>query len=757
MTRAQEIAQSSTALARRTFVIMSLLATVGSSLGVFAIFHGTVTGLESALVISGLVFNSGALAIHLFLRRVPFQHIATATTVYYSFYLFSGSIIAVVGKGEHLDLFVFLLWFFPLLVGNNLINSPRVARLLATVLRVAPVAMLCCLAGPLIAAFKLDILILLPVYSLSYLCYGAMLDLVTRYREAYIVEQARFESLKAQSEILESISDCFISLDSELNITYVNEGACREFSVASDRALNLPLAKVAPRFLSHSMLTQLRIASSGNSATSFEAQNLEQDVWYEFRCFPRSGAMSIYFRNTTLSKLAELKIQHIAFHDPLTDLPNRFLLTERLEEALDAELRGKSQGALLFIDLDDFKTLNDTMGHVAGDFLLQQVALRLASRMGADQLLARVGGDEFAVMISGLSGDVLAAAAEAQAVGVLVLAEFQRPFVLGGYEYVCEPSMGVALFEPTLDTVDALMKRADLAMYRAKALGRNRMCFFDPEMESEVASRAELQSDLRRALQNREFELHFQPQVDNSGTVIGAEALLRWRHPRRGLVPPAEFIPLAEEAGLIFEVGRWVLETACLQLAIWAAHPEMKNLIVAVNVSALQILHSHFVDHVWEVLRDSKADPRKLRLEITESAAMEKVDETIAKMMALKLLGVGFSLDDFGTGYSSLSHLKRLPLEELKIDRSFVSDVLTDVKGASITRTLVRLGLDLNLSVIAEGVETESQRELLESQGCVLYQGYLFSPALPSSDFESFVAASLQEGDFTKGKLAPER
>jgi EAL domain-containing protein (putative c-di-GMP-specific phosphodiesterase class I) len=333
------------------------------------------------------------------------------------------------------------------------------------------------------------------------------------------------------------------------------------------------------------------------------------------------------------------------------------------------------------------------------------------------------------------------AVAEAKAIGDKVLSAFLQPYKVGSYEYATTTSVGITLFPMSSDSVDELLKRADLAMYRAKALGRNMMCFFDPAMQELVASRAELQSDLRRALQNREFELHYQPQVDNVGHVMGAEALLRWKHPRRGMVPPGEFISLVEEAGLIAELGRWVLETACSQLAEWATRPENERLTLAVNVSIRQLLDVNFVSLVLEVLRASGADPHRLKLEITESAMLENAEDTIAKMKGLKERGVGFSLDDFGTAYSSLSRLRRLPLDQIKIDGSFVKDVLTDYRDASIVRTIIMLGRNLNLSVIAEGVETEGQREFLEKAGCYMYQGYLFSAALTAAGFEAFVAA----------------
>ena len=453
---------------------------------------------------------------------------------------------------------------------------------------------------------------------------------------------------------------------------------------------------------------------------------------------------SILFINTEITrrKAAEAKILHLAFFDALTELPNRSLLRERLEKALFAAIRQGNMGALLFVNLDEFRVVNDTLGQDIGDALLQQVARRLTSCVGPSITVARLGGDEFVVMLEGLNEELTLTSAEAKAVGDRVLGAFLQPFEVGSYQYNSTVRIGITLFPRLSDTVDDVLRRADLAMHRAKTQGRNTICFFDPVMQIFIASCAALQSDLRRALQNREFELHYQPQVDSQRRVVGAEGLLRWRNSRGGMVPPNEFIPLAEESGLIVELGRWALETACAMLAEWAARPALGRLSIAVNVSVRQFLDANFVSLVREVLRESGANPRRLKLEVTESTVMEKADDTIAKMTALKVLGVGFSLDDFGTGYSSLSRLKRLPLDQLKIDRSFVSDVLTDVRDASIARTIITLGRNLNLSVIAEGVETEGQRDFLECEGCHAYQGYLFSPALTSSRFEAFVESS---------------
>ena len=398
----------------------------------------------------------------------------------------------------------------------------------------------------------------------------------------------------------------------------------------------------------------------------------------------------------------------------------------------------------MLIDLDDFKTLNDTAGHDVGDVLLQKVAQRIVSCVRKADTAARFGGDEFVVMLEGLSGDIEVATAESRSIGDKILRACQEPFHLDNYDHEGTTSIGVTVFRGTQNTGDQLLKQADLAMYRAKSQGRNAMCFFDPTMEELVVSRATLLSDLKRALQNGEFELHYQPQLDRVGRVTGAEALLRWPHPVRGMVPPNEFIPLAESAGLINSLGHWVMETACQQLASWAHRPEMERLDVAVNVSIRQFQDSGFVTLIGQLICESGADPQRLKLEITESFMMERANETIAKMIALKTLGIGFSIDDFGTGYSSLSQLKKLPLDQLKIDQSFVRDLLNGEKDASIVSTIIALAKSLNLSLIAEGVETPEQLELLRDQGCYGYQGYLFSPALPASSFELFVEKSHQ-------------
>ncbi|MFZ2855358.1 MAG: EAL domain-containing protein [Rhodocyclaceae bacterium] len=428
----------------------------------------------------------------------------------------------------------------------------------------------------------------------------------------------------------------------------------------------------------------------------------------------------------TQRKAAEDEIEHLAFYDPLTHLPNRRLLIDRLHQAIVASTRSQCEGALLFIDLDDFKTLNDTLGHHNGDLLLRQVAQRLTNCVREGDTVARLGGDEFMVILEDLSKRSHEAAAQTETIGEKILYALNQPYDLGGNEYTSTPSIGVTLFTDHQNSVDELMKRADLAMYQAKNAGRNTLRFFDPEMQASVNARVALERDLRHGLQQDQLLLYYQAQVDGNGILTGAEALVRWQHPEHGLISPAEFIPLAEETGLIIPLGHWVLETACKQLARWASATKTAHLTIAVNVSARQFHQADFVAEVLEVLKETGANPKLLKLELTESLLLDDIEDMIAKMTALKSRGVGFSLDDFGTGYSSLSYLKRLPLDQLKIDQSFVRDLLTNASDAAIAQTIVALAGSLGMNVIAEGVETEAQRVFLAGLGCHAWQGYLF-------------------------------
>ena len=447
-------------------------------------------------------------------------------------------------------------------------------------------------------------------------------------------------------------------------------------------------------------------------------------------------------RDITQRKQDEERIRELAFFDQLTGLPNRTLLLDRLRQAQATNARNASHGALLFIDLDSFKTLNDTRGHDMGDLLLQQVAGRLSANLRQEDSVGRLGGDEFVVLLANLSTGEREAAAGAEIAAEKVLAALDQIYVLGDFDYHCSASIGVTLFHGQQVPVEELMKQADMAMYKSKAAGRNTVRFFDPAMQAVVMARAALEAEMRRAIGGPQFFLQFQPQVGAGGKISGAEVLLRYRDPHRGLISPAEFIPLAEETGLILPLGLWVLKTACAQLAAWADHPRLGQLTVAVNVSAHQIHSPDFVEQVLNTLNSTGANPRRLKLELTESLLVANVEDTIAKMTALKAHGVGFSLDDFGTGYSSLAYLKRMPLDQLKIDRSFVHDLHNDPHDAAIAKTIIALARSMGLEVIAEGVETEAERDFLLAAGCLSYQGFLFSRPVPVEDFEDLVTPS---------------
>ena len=450
------------------------------------------------------------------------------------------------------------------------------------------------------------------------------------------------------------------------------------------------------------------------------------------------GGRLITMQDLSERKAAEEEINQLAYYDPLTRLPNRRLLMDRLQQALATSARHQRSGALLMLDLDNFKTVNETRGHDRGDALLLQVAHRLRSCVHEDDTVARQGGDEFVVVLEDLGDSPEEAAARAEDVGQRILGVLREPYQIDGDAHHSSLSMGVTIYSGTRETVDELLKRADLALYQAKNAGRDTLRFYDPQMQAVVSARATLELDMRVGLAQGQFELYYQPQIDH-GRIIGAEALLRWRHPRDGFISPAHFIPLAEETGLILPLGEWVLQAACRRLAAWAQQPDLATLSLAVNVSPRQFHQTGFVAQVLAALAGAGADGHQLKLEMTEGLLLQDVEDTIDKMGQLRGYGVGFSLDDFGTGYSSLSYLKRLPLDQLKIDQSFVRDVLTDPNDAAIARTVVALGTSLGLRVIAEGVETEAQREFLERHHCHAWQGFLLSPPVAVAEFEALV------------------
>ncbi len=448
------------------------------------------------------------------------------------------------------------------------------------------------------------------------------------------------------------------------------------------------------------------------------------------------GILGMY-DDITEQKNAEMKIHQLAYFDSLTDLPNRRLLQDRLQQAMAVSVRSRHYGALIYLDLDDFKSLNDSKGHTVGDRLLVEVGQRLIASVRDGDTVARLGGDEFVVILENLSTITNEAATQAELVAEKIRTALCERYQFDDLEVRTTPSIGIVLFNDPHDTFDSLLQHADTAMYQAKQAGRNTIRFFDPKMQAELEERLSMADDLRKAIDNQQLQLYFQKQVDADGRAVGAEVLLRWNHPSRGMVSPGDFIPLAEETGIIIPVGLWVFHSACVQLKLWQRSPATRDLTLAVNVSAKQFRKKDFVDQVRRVLVETGAKPSHLKLELTESTVLENVEDTIAKMRELKLLGIMFSMDDFGTGYSSLQYLKLLPLDQIKIDQSFVRDIAIDPNDAAIVQTIIAMTEALGLNVIAEGVETKEQQEFLEQRGCHTFQGYYFGRPVPLSQFES--------------------
>lgn len=578
-------------------------------------------------------------------------------------------------------------------------------------------------------------------------------DLITSTLKIFAARAAaeleRYEAdvrIRDQASLLNKTRDAIVVCDLDHRILFWNNGAERLYGWSANEAIGKIKTELLYDDLARSNRATEAVLKQGEWRGQFtyrrkDGSEVPVDAHWSLVRDDDGQPQSIFtvYTDITQRKADERAIQQLAFYDTLTGLPNRRLLLDRLEKALTNVSRNHNTGALLFIDLDNFKSLNDTVGHDKGDLLLQQVANRLQSCIRKNNTVARFGGDEFVIVLEDLDKDLIHAAAQVESVAEKVLASFSIGFDLAGVEHHSTPSIGVTLFSDGVDSIDELLKRADLAMYQAKAAGRNAIRFFDPEMQKIISARVALESDMRDALRQSRFSLHYQSQTDSDGQLTGTEALVRWKHPVRGYIPPAEFIPLAEESGLIMPIGEWVLESACAQLAKWASSPFTTHLSIAVNVSARQFRHPDFVQQVQRALERYGANPHRLKLEITESVLIEDLKGTVSKMNALKTHGVSFSLDDFGTGYSSLSYLKQLPLDQIKIDQSFVNDILNDPNDAAIAKTIVALGQSLGLKVIAEGVETVEQRDFLAEYGCNAYQGFLYGHPLPIDQFENLM------------------
>lgn len=432
-----------------------------------------------------------------------------------------------------------------------------------------------------------------------------------------------------------------------------------------------------------------------------------------------------------------VEINDMAFYDPLTRLPNRRLLLDRLQLALSNSARNKQEGALFYLNLDHFKALNDTYGQNFGNLLIQQVAQRLVANVRVSDSVAHLGGDEFVIVFQTLGMHNLKAAAHIRAIAQKLLTALSKPYRLESIPYICTCSIGVILFNPPASSPDELVQQAAIAMMQAKREEGNTLRFFDPKMQEAISARATLEDELRTAIEKDQFQLYYQVQVDGSGKPVGAECLIRWIHPERGEIPPMSFIELCEETGMIVPIGNWVLNAACAQLREWQKHPSTSDLVLAVNVSAKQFSQPDFVKQVVQSLGRYDIPPQLLKLELTESMLVQNIDATIQTMQALCQLGVQFSLDDFGTGYSSLQYLKKLPLHQIKIDQSFIRDIAHDVHDKTIVRTIIAMANTMELNVIAEGVETEEQQQILIDKGCMTFQGYYFGRPVPIDAFDA--------------------
>jgi len=588
---------------------------------------------------------------------------------------------------------------------------------------------------------------------LSIFCFPILYYFVFRPMTKHIAEQEETESqLRAATTAFET-HDAIMVTDTKANIIRVNRAfeSITGYSEAEVFGKN-------PSFL--------QAANHDKNFYSAILKSLQSKGIWKGEMWYKNKSMSIYPMQSTITavknthdettqyvaiftdiserKKAEDEIYNLAFYDDLTGLPNRRQLHDRLSLALSASARNHQYGALLFLDLDNFKTINDTLGFEYGDTLLIEVANRLKLSLRATDTVARLGMDEFVVLIENIGADAKDASQKTAQVAEKLRTALSEPYQLNENIRHTSASIGICLFFDHNEVVDELLKRADLAMYQAKSSGGNKVRFFDPQMQISVNTRNALEEDLRMAIADDQLQLFYQIQLDQTRRPVGAEALVRWIHPQRGMVSPGDFIPVAEESSLILEIGNWVLETACQQISKWSKHDLTKSLVLAVNISAKQFMQPNFVDQIALVLKKYQIESSRLKLELTESIVLDDLDAVIIKMQTLKdVLGVTLSLDDFGTGYSSLSYLKSLPLDQIKIDQSFVRDMTTDASDAVMVKSIIDMSQNFGLDVIAEGVETEAQFKILKQNGCMSFQGYLFSKPLPIEQFETLLEESI--------------
>lgn len=585
------------------------------------------------------------------------------------------------------------------------------------------------------------------VYAFATLLLGMMLKDI---EQRVFTEKALRTNENKLRSIVDGIPDALMIIDE--NGTYLETLSSDDhpYYPTANKIIGLNIKEVLPEETAETLQSSIKSSLELNQNLTMEYERMtdfgRRLIEARIQPLPMETdtirSVLVLARDITDRKIKEDEISFLAFYDSLTGLPNRRLLHERIQHAMSGCHRNGTHGALLFIDIDNFKTLNDTLGHDKGDLMLKQVAHRLNSCVRETDTVARLGGDEFVVMLEDLSSIEEVAAAQSKTIGEHIISSLSQPYHITGIEHNSSASIGITLFNQGDTNSDDLMKHADIAMYQAKSAGRNTLRFFDKNMQALVSTRADLENDLREGLKTNQLILHYQAQVDRNGRTLGVEALVRWNHPKKGMISPIHFIPLAEETGLITALGNWVLNAACKQLHQWSMKEETRHLTIAVNISAKQIHQPDFIEQVLGAIYKADIEPQRLKLELTESLLLEDTEEIIQKMTILQGCGVSFSLDDFGTGYSSLAYLKRLPLHQLKIDQSFVRDILSDPNDEAISRTVVALANSLGLEVIAEGVETEEHRQKLADLGCFSYQGYLFGRPGPADQVPLHYQAS---------------
>ena len=575
---------------------------------------------------------------------------------------------------------------------------------------------------------------------------------VRRYLDASLRLQALEERQTSHDHlaaIIRAIPDLLFEVDIEGHYLDYRSTNLDLLAMPSEEFIGRKISEILPAEASSVLMAAIAEANEKGSAygAQIHIKVPTGELWYELSIARKQDHRSaqptfiVLSRDITERNQAQVRIEQLAFSDTLTGLPNRRLFLDRLRQSMAVSDRNQSYCALLFLDIDKFKTLNDTLGHHVGDILLMQIADRLRRAVREYDTVARLGGDEFVVLLEQLGLHADEAARQAQHVAEKVASQLGREYDLEGHKYIGTSSIGIALFCGQEVDNDELLRRADMAMYQAKSSGSSTLCFFDPQMQENIAARLQLELDLKQAIIHEEFFLCYQPQFDRDGNLIAAEALIRWDSPSRGLVSPGVFIGLAEETGLILPIGHWVMREACSCLEAWSKQPQLADIAISVNVSAKQVALPTFVEEVSELLSFYDVKPSLLKLEITETMLVDRVDEIIVKINDLRALGVRFSLDDFGTGYSSLSYLKRLPFDQVKIDQSFARGALDDPNDAAICRAIIVLGHSLGLEVMAEGIETEAQWDFFKAEGCRYGQGYLFGRPVLQAEFEARFAA----------------